>query len=324
MKRNITALGQRTCHGDYHRILCAGALTLDECTAAKVYAAGDIEARRTRAGKLHAAGALKADACTFGMVKTAGEMRLIGVCTADTACITGHLNADLLECTVLHNGFKRPRRVDVEVKETTLENAETGEDGAQSKPEKRVSYSFTINRTRVRHAFSVSGKHLISGRVQAKTFESTIPVALNADYRFDTIVSYAPLESDKEIACENFYSAGLLRTPGVNAERVYLMSCAHSEVGAVTGTHVTVSSRFRPDGPLRAAPSFMRHRRRKGDGTIHIASIEADSIEIDHAHVEYVSGADVRLKAGAQVDRLEYTRSISIEKNAQVKELVKL
>jgi hypothetical protein len=134
MSRNMVVLGSRSIQGSFGRILSAGEIIIKGGTIKSLYCAGDTDIINSSAEKVRCAGDIDASNANFISFKAAGDVSLKGICKAETAIITGSLNAELFKCNVLRNSSRNTKTTGVFEWSGNLQ-AETFES----------LYSFTLN-----------------------------------------------------------------------------------------------------------------------------------------------------------------------------------
>lgn len=86
-----------------------------------------------------------------------------------------------------------------------------------------------------------------SGEFIAKTFENCHKFNLDFTYKFENIISYKRLSSNKEVACQNFYSFSELDLNDINAENVNIITGPNVYVKNIFGTNINIVNEFKPD-----------------------------------------------------------------------------
>ncbi|HOJ11631.1 MAG TPA: hypothetical protein PK733_13700 [Clostridiales bacterium] len=109
MRRNMVVLGNRSIQGSFGRILSAGEIIIKDSTIKSLYCAGDTDIKNSSAEKVRCAGDIDASSTNFISFKAAGDVNLKGICKAETAVITGSLNAELFQCNVLRNSSRNSK-----------------------------------------------------------------------------------------------------------------------------------------------------------------------------------------------------------------------
>ncbi|MBE5967042.1 MAG: hypothetical protein E7255_08765 [Lachnospiraceae bacterium] len=164
-----------------------------------------------------------------------------------------------------------------------------------------------------------------SGSYKAEILENTAPLHLDFDYEFKNIISLAPLISENEIVCENFYSFNRITAPEVNAENIFLLAHDGISINQLAGSNVTIKNKFKPDKLFRSIPKSQTYRKIKGErDMVSVKSIEADRIQIEYTKAELVSGQDVIIGELCIIERVEYRNSIRISEKSIVNEVVKV
>lgn len=113
------------------------------------------------------------------------------------------------------------------------------------------------------------------------------------------------------VEAELFYSTGKLSVRGLlNAENVDIRLGGRCEVSDIGGSHIT-ACKERVVGFSFSRPELC------------VKTIEGDTIELEYTKAEVVRGRYVRIGAGCEIGRVEYTEDLTVE-NGTVAQQVKL
>lgn len=163
-----------------------------------------------------------------------------------------------------------------------------------------------------------------AGFVKAKTFESLMPLLLNFDYEFDTMLVSATLISTTEIACNSFYGFGKITAPCINAESIFLLTTKGTAVKEVVGSQITVATKFRPDKAFKAIPKTLKYSALDNDkALVSFDAISGDNIKLESVKANSVSGLEVVIGDLCVVDEVIYQDSIKISDKAVVGRVIK-
>ena len=164
----------------------------------------------------------------------------------------------------------------------------------------------------------------ISGFYKATTFESTMPVIVSFDYEFENMIISSSLRASTELVCTKFYGLGKISSPAINADTVFLLANNGTKIGEITGSKVTVSTKFKLDKAFRSIPKTLRIDGAISDESIiDIDAISADKVTIEYVKATSVSGIDVKIGDLSIVEEVTYQNSLTISDKAIVGRVVK-
>lgn len=163
-----------------------------------------------------------------------------------------------------------------------------------------------------------------AGFVKAKTFENLMPLLLNFDYEFDTMLVSANLISTTEIVCNSFYGFGKITAPCINAETIFLLTTEGTEVNELVGSQITVATKFMPYKAFKAIPKTVKYPASDNDkGLVSFDAISGDKVKLESVKANSVSGLEVVIGDLCVVDEVIYQESIKISDKAVVGRVIK-
>jgi len=168
--------------------------------------------------------------------------------------------------------------------------------------ELRASGSLKVEgETKVEGEARVSGSASFGGALKARTVSAS-----------------GSLRAAQGIECETLTVSGAMDVEGlINAGTTDISLAGQSRLDEIGGERVTVRRKglFAALGiqlPLGLS------------GALTAGAIEANTISLEATRAKVVRGADVTIGAGCEIDRVEYSRSLSVEGDAVVREQVKV
>jgi cytoskeletal protein CcmA (bactofilin family) len=135
------------------------------------------------------------------------------------------------------------------------------------------------------------------------------------------------LETAEDINCENFICLGTVRAPSVNASEIHIYPRAASEIKEVMGTRINISKDFdKQFFKLKSKYSISRHLRKAArDNTkLKLENIEADDIYLEYTEAAHVSGKNIVIGPGCNIEHLEYIETVKTTAGSIVGKLEKI
>ena len=165
-----------------------------------------------------------------------------------------------------------------------------------------------------------------SGTFHAETFENLLPAKLSFDYHFKNILSLAEITSEQEIQCTVLYALNGISAPSINAEEIFLLASGNVRVGEITGTHITIDNRFRPEKSFSSLPKTQKYRKitECSKELAHAEAIIGDTIRIKNTSAQSVSGIDIEIGELCTIEEVTYKNTIKISDKAVTGKVVKL
>ena len=195
-----------------------------------------------------------------------------------------------------------------------------------------VSGSGTVNgNVRCEGQFSSSGAAKIRGTLEAAGLQVSGSCELDRDctvqrrleasgaakfggaVQANSIVFSGATTCGADVSAEDFRCSGICRIPGLlNAENVEFRLCGDSDVGDIGGSSILV----RPEHK-RGLYRFRHNELRTG-------TVEGDNVDLEYTVANTVRGNVVRIGPGCKVRRVEFSESLVVSPEAQVKEQVQV
>lgn len=155
-----------------------------------------------------------------------------------------------------------------------------------------------------------SGSLSCGGKLTADEVKASGACRCGGDVRVRELVTSGRFEAANGVEAERFRSSGKLEIKGLlNAEEVDISLCTNSSIGDIGG------SRIRVRRDCSFGISF-------GKPHLDVKSIEGDTVELELTNAEVVRGRFVRIGAGCNIGRVEYTEDLTVE-GGTVREQVK-
>ena len=171
-------------------------------------------------------------------------------------------------------------------------------------------------------SLQVSGSVRVDGGITTKEQAHISGSAnVNGALRARTLKTSGSLRVGNGIECETLTSSGVLNVDGlINAGTADISLAGQSRLDEIGGEHITV--RRRPGLNLNVLGFSLSLGLMLGQLTA--TTIEANVIELEATRANVVRGTDVTIGAGCEIDRVEYSGTLSINDNAMVREQVKV
>lgn len=214
-----------------------------------------------------------------GSIAVAGDLRCAGEATLSGSCkISGDASFEALQCS-----------------------GSCAVEQSLSVGSARISGSFKGGESLdCRETFKTSGSVKLDGSVRCR--EGFVSGVLDAKSLHAGEVDVPGiLKIEEDVEAEKLTSHGVLTIQGLlNAERIEIVlgdGNARSRIGSVGCGSIRV--RYEPD-----RPSFLR---KKQADRLCVGTIEGDLVELQNTVAEVVRGKTVRIGAGCEIERVEYT-----------------
>ena len=101
MRRNIIAVGNRECEGDYNRIMGAGDINILNSKIKNIYIAGNVHITNSFIKKVRVTGDIITAGSTLTNAKLIGNIKFSGICKTDIIFVNGSIFADNLESRIM-------------------------------------------------------------------------------------------------------------------------------------------------------------------------------------------------------------------------------
>ena len=155
-----------------------------------------------------------------------------------------------------------------------------------------------------------SGSLTSGAKLSADVLKTSGVCRCGGDIHVRELATSGQLAVDGGVEAERFRSSGKLDIPELlNAEEIDISISAACAVGDIGGSRITVRKGW-------FGFAF-------GNPSLTVESIEGDTVELEYTKAATVRGRTVRIGAGCEIGRVEYSETISVEGGA-VGEQVKL
>ncbi len=104
----------------------------------------------------------------------------------------------------------------------------------------------------------------------------------------------------------------------LNAERLFISIGGNSEIGAIGGSDIEIKRGEIRSGLMSALFGNRRY------GTVKCALIEGTNVALENTVCEVVRGKNVVIGYGCEIDKVEYTDTLEVSDDAEVREGVKV
>ena len=183
--------------------------------------------------------------------------------------------------------------------------------------ETRTSGAFKCEGNLTSGSFQGSGSSKIQGDLKSSLVNVPGVLSVGGGIYATEIRVSGSLKTGGDCEADSFTASGSLNVDGIiNADTVKInLARAESTVTAIGGSSVTVSQSATAGFLTGILPSF---------GILKCESIEGDTVDITGVHADTVRGANVTVRSGCHIDRVEYSETCSIDGSAVVGSCVKV
>lgn len=168
----------------------------------------------------------------------------------------------------------------------------------------------------------ISGATIIKGMVSADeirssgTFHSETTVSANSSANMS-----GSTRIDGDLEAENINISGIINISGlINGGNISISPSGNSRAGSIGGTNITIKNTT-PDYINFIAKLFSN---RNTNFSLETDLIEGDKIEIFNTKAKLVRGGVVTVGDGCEVDRVEYSESITYSDHCKIGEMVEI
>lgn len=167
----------------------------------------------------------------------------------------------------------------------------------------------------------------LNGSINAELLEVLAKCRLEGCFNIKNYLVSGFLEAETEISCENFICPGIVKLPSVNASNIYIYPRASTVIKELFGTQIHIQKKFDESFfNISSRYSWKKHMRKAAseNSMLEIECIEADDIYIEHTKALHVSGKNVKVGPGCNIEHLEYMESVSTASDAVIGTLEKI
>ncbi len=213
-------------------------------------------------------------------------------------------------------------------------------DGDLTAEEVRISGSGKVMGSAKAREITVSGSGRFTGNVEAESFQGSGACAVEGDLKAGEfrcsgsqrisggltahyVRCSGTLAVGRNVEADVFISSGKFNIEGLlSADRVEIRLVGESRVQEIGGEKIEV--RGRGETGFNVQISLTRgFRMGFGGGSLQAKTIEGDDVYLESTRAEVVRGANVRIGPGCRINRVEYSETLEVHKDAAVKEQVK-
>jgi|LSQX01.2.fsa_nt_gb cytoskeletal protein CcmA (bactofilin family) len=169
----------------------------------------------------------------------------------------------------------------------------------------------------------ISGSTIISGTVSAGEIRSSGSFHAENTVSANSSVSMSgSTRIDGDLIAENITISGLVKVSGLmNGGNVSICPSGNSRTGSIGGTNITIKNDS-PNYFINFIAKFFSNS--NSDFSFETDSIEGDKIEIFHTKAKLVRGGVVTIGDGCEVERVEYSESITYSDHCKIGEMVEI
>jgi cytoskeletal protein CcmA (bactofilin family) len=163
-----------------------------------------------------------------------------------------------------------------------------------------------------------SGSCGIEGDAEVKELRSSGAQRIGGSFRGHYVRASGVLHVARDLEADVFTSSGKFEIGGLlSADRVEVKLVGDSRVREIGGENIDIraSSGFSFGFSLTRGLRFG-----SGIGTLTVGEIEGDQIHVEATTAEVVRGKTVHIGPGCRIGRVEYTDSLDVHPEAEVKE----
>lgn len=236
---------------------------------------------------LHTSGALHVDGGDYNEVHVSGSIK-----------VDGNITCETLRCS---GATKIGGALDCKGELSNSGSVKVG--GAVSLGTARISGSFSCEGDlRCEGSLRASGSVRCGGDLRVGEGHFSGACSVGGGVHAGSLACSGKLTAEKDVEAEEFQSSGRLEIHGLlNAERIEISADGTSDVGDIGGGTILV----RRDGRV-----FCFGIGRRG---LRVRTIEGDRVELEYTQAKVVRGKYVRIGAGCEIDRVEYSGDLSVE-----------
>lgn len=176
-----------------------------------------------------------------------------------------------------------------------------------------------------------SGSAHIGGNLIAESFHASGACQIDGKVTAGEFHTSGAVRIDSDVEGEFFKASGGCRIAGLlNAERVELYP-GLMNIGAIGGSIITVKGRADTDSEGISLKLFGKeilrlssHGGHGGPSRLECETIEGDEITLENTTASIVRGKTVTVGRNCIINRVEYSESLSVTDNGEVKESIKM
>ncbi len=170
-------------------------------------------------------------------------------------------------------------------------------------------------------SFQGSGACAVEGNLKAGEFRCSGSQRIAGGLTSHYVRCSGTLAVGRNVESDVFTSSGKFNIEGLlSADRVEVRLVGESRVDEIGGEKIEI----RGDTGFNVQISLTRgFRMGFGGGSLRARSIEGDEVYLESTRAEVVRGATVRIGPGCRIGRVEYSDSLEVHEDAEVKERVK-
>ena len=174
----------------------------------------------------------------------------------------------------------------------------------------------------------VAGAIEIEGSLKGKNLTIAGAGEIQGSIKVDTCKIYGMLELEEDLEAEEVIIKGGLESNGyINSETVSIQLLGPCQVEGIGASNIKVGKRITLSEEKGWRKWFAANPRINfGDkeGQFRGKEIEGDKIYVDTAQVQVIRGEHVEIGPDCQIDKVEYSQFISIDKGSKVGEIIQI
>ncbi len=197
-------------------------------------------------------------------------------------------------------------------------------EGRVEAKEMHVSGSVVFAKDVVADELKVSGSGRVEGNAQVKEFKCSGSFRAAKDLSGEYIKSSGRLHVACNLECDIFKASGGFEIGGLlSADRVDIELAGRSQAREIGGETISVQrGGWRDRGIL--LDGLVRLFVGSGAAELHVAQVEGDDVLLEDTIADVVRGKRVEIGRGCRIGKVEYTESLQVDPDAEVREKVKV
>ncbi len=173
----------------------------------------------------------------------------------------------------------------------------------------------------VADSFQGSGACAVEGNMKAGEFRCSGSQRIGGGLTAHYVRCSGTLAVGRNVETDVFTSSGKFNIEGLlSADRVEIRLVGDSQVREIGGEKIEVRGESGFNVQLSLTRGF---RMGFGGGSLRAKTIEGDELYLESTRAEVVRGVNVRIGPGCRIDRVEYSETLEVHEDAEVKEQVK-
>jgi len=189
--------------------------------------------------------------------------------------------------------------------------------------------------------FKASGSCKFDGDIKAGSISASGAFSCGSAEVRDAIRCSGSSSFGGDIRCTELKSAGVIRCAGnieaetlkasgvincgglMNAESIDIRFCRDMTIGSIGGSNIYIRYENTNTDLFRRLLSYIKGSPVTAKVTVN-SGIEGDTIDIEYTSAGQVSGRNVKIGSGCEIDSVQYSESIEIADNALVGKVEKI